>query len=273
MSDFFFKRKETLLPEIETIFNNTVHSFEKNSTCVQQPKYIKTFLMMYLAYLNRVIFNRLPDHLNASSNRNIGYVFSIEKMLLDNVIGSKKSFKELIFASEMIHKNDHSKKIRILPQGKCLLPLIRQSFELDMPLRSYFVLAQLRKNYVQLTLNQVVTVPSIATGRGNNPSSIILKDEVIQIENMHDSLVTYLWQHVTENEDLVQLCDTHHKSGFENLFSLKVKKEFFKNFKRYIKDNVSTIYIKKKLMNTTTAFLFLYINNNRYLETTRQIYQ
>ncbi|KAI8047151.1 hypothetical protein BDF21DRAFT_405172 [Thamnidium elegans] len=38
-----------------------------------------------------------------------------------------------------------------------LLPVIQQSFKLQFPLKSFFVVAQLHKDYVQLTLNQVVT--------------------------------------------------------------------------------------------------------------------
>lgn len=54
----------------------------------------------------------------------IGYVMSMEKLLLDTVIGSKEILQELLFESGILHNKNDCRKARIVVQGEgiCLIP-------------------------------------------------------------------------------------------------------------------------------------------------------
>ncbi|KAG2233963.1 hypothetical protein INT48_009776 [Thamnidium elegans] len=148
--------------EIEAILNNTITSGKRRS-------HIKTSLL------------KLSTNAHTEkSHIKIGYMVSIEKMLLDHVIGNnKRDFQGLVLESGLVPKDDPSKKLRVVTQGEVLLPAIqRLSVQLKFPLKSYFVLAQLHEDYVQLTLNQVVTSPC------SEQESIILQDNIIRIPNI-----------------------------------------------------------------------------------------
>ncbi|KAI9259714.1 hypothetical protein EDC94DRAFT_611868 [Helicostylum pulchrum] len=252
--------------EIEAILNNTVSSgkrrshiktsllkykayvkksiFHTNDTyeessvedpvSTEQKKYIKAFVLMYMIYIKHLISNRFPTNSHTEkSDIKIGYMVSIEKMLLDHVIGTnKRDFQGLVLESGLVPKDDPSKKLRAVTQGEGLLPAIqRLSVELKFPLKSYFVLAQLHEDYVQLTLNQVVTSAC------SEQESIILQDNIIRIPNMYDSLCLLMWNELTQNTSLIRLCNVH-KSDSTELFSLKTKSEFMVHLKEYISNNI-----------------------------------
>lgn len=77
---------------------------------------------------------------------------------------------------------------------------------LPFPLKSFFVLAQLHEDYIQLTLNQVVTE---SNSNEQNQESIIIHDKSIQIPNIYDSLCLNMWNNIVKDNSLIQLCDTH----------------------------------------------------------------
>lgn len=85
----------------------------------------------------------------------------------------------------MVEKNNSSKKLRILTQGEDYLPIIKRSYKISFPIRSYFVLAQLYEDYIQLTLNQVVTEPSLE----EEQEAIIIDDRIIPIQNIYAFVV------------------------------------------------------------------------------------
>lgn len=105
--------------------------------------------------------------------------------MLNNLIFTKEDFQELIYGSGLIQKNDEFKKLIVFTKGENLLPAIKRSINLDFPLKSYFLLAQLHEDYVQLTLNQVVTSPNI---NEKEQESVVCQDEIIYIQNIYESL-------------------------------------------------------------------------------------
>jgi hypothetical protein len=65
---------------------------------------------MYLIYLNELISNKLLTSLQSNDpNIKIGYCITIEKILLDNVIGTKDDFKELVYENGIVERNDNYK--------------------------------------------------------------------------------------------------------------------------------------------------------------------
>ncbi|KAG2236272.1 hypothetical protein INT48_008632 [Thamnidium elegans] len=89
---------------------------------IKQRKYIKAFLGMYMVYLKEIVSSKLPVHLQYEDMKT-GFAVSIEKMVLDNVIGTRKDFEKIVFESGLVQKDDEFQKLRIITQGEgcCLL--------------------------------------------------------------------------------------------------------------------------------------------------------
>lgn len=213
--------------------------FEGILVSIKQRKYIEAFMSMYMVYLKEILSRKLPVHLKYEGMK-IGYAVSIEKMILDNVIGTKKDFENIIFASGLVHKDDESKKLRIITQGEELLPFIQQSLKLEFSLKSYFILAQLHEDYVQLTLYQVVAESSPE----EQMEAIIFHDEIFYTQNIYDDLCSNMWNNVNQNNQLIEPCKEHltcDDSVTLELLSLKTKNEFMKNLRCYISNNVRSV--------------------------------
>lgn len=232
--EFFFGRRTKLLSEIEAILNDTSFSAKEIPILNQQSKYIKVFFVMYLAYVNEVIEKGLPDIISGIyGDLKIGHLISVEKKLLDNVIGTKEEFKEMIFASGLVKHDDNWKKLKIITQGEGSLPLLQQSSKSLLPLKSHYVLAQLRDDYLQLTLNQVIESTSLE----GKSSAIIVSDKIIPTPNIHDSLCMNLWDQIINSDSLIHLCG-HEEHKYKKMFSLKTKEKFFITLKAHISNNV-----------------------------------
>ncbi|GAA5799293.1 hypothetical protein HPULCUR_004704 [Helicostylum pulchrum] len=124
--EYFFtqrnQRKDYLTFIIERLLDAD-SSVEKKLTNTRQQKYIRTFLLIYLSHLNEVILNvkSIVDNSNGKpqvGNPNIGYVISVEKMLLDNLAGTKENFKEIVFASGVVRETDRTKKLKVITRGE-----------------------------------------------------------------------------------------------------------------------------------------------------------
>ncbi|KAI9364817.1 hypothetical protein BD770DRAFT_154174 [Pilaira anomala] len=172
----------------------------------------------------------------------IGYNIQIEKILLNRIVGTKKDFRDLVYQSGLLQKNDDLKKLRISTQDKGLLSLFQKEWQLNIPIKSYFVLAQLHIDYVQLTLNQVVTDLDLKEGR--EQESIVVQDKTIPIENLYDSLCTHMWNNILNNTGIIHLCDVHCEYNdfmlFE-LFSRKTRIDFMGYFKQYISNKIFSV--------------------------------
>ncbi|GAA5800341.1 hypothetical protein HPULCUR_005768 [Helicostylum pulchrum] len=230
--------KKDLLFEMKAILTKDLSNGEALISN-NKPEYIYAFVLMYMIYIKEEILNKLPDHLISDQmDMKIGYAISIEAMLLNNTIGTKDSLQDIIFSSGLVPKDDDSKKLRITTQGERILPAIQKTLELELSLKSYFLVCQLHEDYVQLTLHQVVTSPS---SEEEEEESIIVQDEILDIPNIYDSLCTSMWQNLVQDSSLIELCKVHNTSE-ENkildLFSSKTKTELFANLKSHISDNV-----------------------------------
>lgn len=200
-------------------------------------------MLMYLVYIQETVLVGLPIYLDSSKkDKKVGYVISVEKILLDNVIGSKEDFEDLIFSSGIIQNNDLSKKLKIVTPGEGLLPVLQKYWKLKLPRLSRFILTQLSENYIQLTLNQVVEASSPGEEDIDEEKTIVIQDETIPIQNFYNSLCVNAWNNIVENNDLIRLCNGHKESdNFKSLklFSLQAKREFSEIFAEYISNNVS----------------------------------
>lgn len=226
--------------EIETILTKSI-TIGEVIVSTNEPKYIKAFVLMYAIYVIEDILKKLPNQLISNHKDMIsGYAVSIEAILLNNIIGTKDYLLDIIFASGLVQKGNSSIKLQVLFQGENFLPAIQKSMKLNLSLKSYFVLCQLYEDYVHLSLHQVVTIPSPEEKR---QESIIVRDEIIAINNIYDSLCLTMWRTLVRDSSLIELCDMHDTTDdneIVDLFSLNNKTEFFGNFKDYVSDYVRT---------------------------------
>ncbi|KAG2236214.1 hypothetical protein INT48_008574 [Thamnidium elegans] len=229
--------KEMLI-EIENILSIENHN-KDIMVSTQQQVYIKAFVLIYMIYLNVIISGKTLKIAEGNDNIKTGYAITVEKMLLQKVLVTEDELRDIIYASNLVQENDDSKKLRITTQGEGLLPVIQQSFKLQFPIKSFFMVAKLYEDYVHLTLNQVVT----ESGPDHeDQETIITKEEIIHIPNIYDSLCLNMWNNITEDSSLIQLCDTHkgyNDNKLLDIFSLENQAEFMNNFKEYISKEVN----------------------------------
>ncbi|KAI8047204.1 hypothetical protein BDF21DRAFT_211027 [Thamnidium elegans] len=219
-----------MLIEIENILR--VDSYNKDRmVSIQQQVYIKAFVLIYMIYINVIVSRKTLKISRDNDYMKIGYAVTIEKTLLQKLLITENDLRDIIYASNLVQENDSYKKLRITTQGEELLPVIQQSFKLRFPLRSFFVVAQLHKDYVQLTLNQVV----IESGSDHkDQETIISQEEIIPIPNIYDALCFNMWSNITEDSSLIQLCDTHkgcNDNELLDIFSLENQAKFTNDLK------------------------------------------
>ncbi|KAG2232454.1 hypothetical protein INT48_005171 [Thamnidium elegans] len=186
-------------------------------------------------------FSSVNTTAGGNVNIKIGYAITVEKMLLQRLLVTEDELRDMIYASSLVQENDDLKKLRITTQGEGLLPVIQQSFKLQFPLKSFFVVAQLYEDYVQLTLNQVVTESVLDH---EDQETIVIQEEIIPIPNIYDSLCFSIWSNITEDSSLIQLCDAHkgyNDNELLDIFSLENQTEFTNNLKKHISRDVSNL--------------------------------
>ncbi|KAI8088118.1 hypothetical protein BDF21DRAFT_396308 [Thamnidium elegans] len=230
LSDDTASSKE-IMTEIEVIMNMKSHDKELLAS-IQQPVCIKAFIAIYMIYLRNIVSSKLVSITGHIVDIKIGYSITIEKMLLDNLFGTKAYFEEVVYTSGLIRKDDHRKKLRVITQGEGLLPVIQKFWKLQFPVKSFFVVAQLYQDYVQLTLNQVVTEDK------KDQEATIIQDEIIHIPNFYRTLCLNMWNNIVEDTSLIQMCDKHKKHTLLEIFSVQNQKYFSSNIKRYLSNNI-----------------------------------
>lgn len=194
---------------------------------------IKVFLMMYLYYVTESVSDQLNAILGSVKLR-FGYVISIKKMFLDNIFGTEESLKELLISSGSIQNEGNLKKAQIITRGEGYLSVIQSHFKMSLPTKSYFVLAQLYEDCIQLTLHQVVQT----VAKKKEAASIIIQDETIPIQNILDSLCEYLWK----NDAFLTVCDDHKDDNFisQYFYTNESYKAFKIRMKNHLLKEVST---------------------------------
>ncbi|KAI8067257.1 hypothetical protein BDF21DRAFT_112036 [Thamnidium elegans] len=246
--------KKDMLVEIENILSANSHDKELLLS-TQQQVYIKAFVLIYMIYINLIVSRKTPKITGGNENIKTGYAITIEKAFLQRLLLTEDKLRDIIYASNLVQENDSYKKLRITTQGEGLLPVIQQSFKLQFSLKSFFVVAQLHKDYVQLTLNQVVTESG---SDHKDQETIIIQEEIIPIPNIYDSLCFNMWNNITEDSSIIQLCDTHkgcNDNELLHIFSLENQAEFTNNLKKYISKDILNKSLITQKADKTTVYL------------------
>ncbi|KAI8066116.1 hypothetical protein BDF21DRAFT_117799 [Thamnidium elegans] len=117
------------------------------------------------------------------------------------------------------------------------------------------MVSQLHKDYVQLTLNQVVTEFG---SDHEDQETIIIQEKTIPIPNIYDSLCFNMWSNITEDSSLIQPCDTHkgyNDNELLDIFSLENQAEFTNNFKEYISKDILNKNLTTQKADKITVYL------------------
>ncbi|GAA5808555.1 hypothetical protein MFLAVUS_001946 [Mucor flavus] len=250
--------------EIKNILN--FESRNKDlSVSTQQQVYIRGFVLIYMIYINNIISRKLSEITASNINIKIGYAITIDNMLLKRLIGTEDDLRDIIYASNLLQKDDSSKKLRIATHAEGIFPVIQRSFNLQFTIKSFFVVAQLYENHVQLTLNQVVTESGL---ENEYQEAIIIQEETIPIPNIYKSLCCNMWNNIIEDSSLIQLCDTHARyNDYEllDIFSLENRAEFTNNLKEHISKNILNKTLNEQTTDTATIRLSASCNCRVYL--------
>ncbi|KAG2193299.1 hypothetical protein INT47_008660 [Mucor saturninus] len=171
---------------------------------------------------------------------NIWYGVSIDRNLLDTVFGSIKKLEKLFFASGILGKDDELRKAKFCTRGEEILPAIQDKYQhLDFRLKSYFVVVQISSKHIQLSLHQVVKLVS----PGEDPASIIIQDEMIHIDDLHDTLCKSIMKSLQVNCRVN--CCTAHKSEEDTPYDFQ-SFEIYSNIYRNLKPCVVELFEKNK---------------------------
>ncbi|KAI7890893.1 uncharacterized protein EV154DRAFT_234808 [Mucor mucedo] len=239
------------------ITTNPMRSKDKPFTVFMYHQNVHLVLLMYLRYINHFVAKKLNESFQCDwLDKNLGFVISAEKMLLDEVFGSKKYFEEIFSESGMLQDIDQCRKARIVTREEGILPIIQQSLALSFPLRSYSAIVQLHTEYIQITLHQVVKIrePSgdlkyVKVGDKKvllkNVSDIIVRDKIIPTQNANDSICINILNHI-ERYGVIDRCKSHKNGGDPSniLYLLKDYKSGFKKLKQQIVDIVLSLQQK-----------------------------
>ncbi|KAI7889097.1 uncharacterized protein EV154DRAFT_515796 [Mucor mucedo] len=197
---------------------------------VCHPGYVFFFKIMYFHHLNRLIKEKLnSSYENDWRNKNTAFAFSVEKKLFDNVFGSDETLDELLVASGMLKANNKNQKVRVSIYGEEIIHAIQHKLkDVNFQMKSYFVVAQVHSDHIQLTLHQVV---KLATSE-ENAATIIVDDEIIHMEDVHDTLHKKIWKTLISS-NIFDCCSMHETegSGLHNLNLLRVYKNAYQQFK------------------------------------------
>lgn len=204
-----------------------------------QQYYTQIFLMMYLAHL----FNSATSQLckafqNEYVENSVGYVISVEKNLLDDLFGSKILLRKMLFGSSIIQEANDDTKVQIVVQGEGILQAIQCKLDINLPLKSYFIVSQVQSTYIHVSLNQVVKVASTE----EDISAIVVKDKFITFKNANDILCETIWNHFTST-GIIDYCTLHkddHKIDC-NFFKSKDYYHALENLKYHILETVSIL--------------------------------
>jgi hypothetical protein len=233
------------------------HSADGEKICIQadiqQQKLIKEFLNVYLDCVKEKILvgilKKAHRHLESTcvKTSQVGYLVIAEKKILDEIMGGKEELKHLMATSGIIEIGDNSKQMQIVTQGEGLLPKLQERYNINLPLKTYYVQAQLYNDYIQLALHQVV---KIATAKEEETSTIIVQDRIISIEDIYNSLCKCILENIESDDadiDLVSICEVHLENNTQvpfqqgNSCSLKCYTECLENLKKRLRQVIVRI--------------------------------
>jgi hypothetical protein len=226
-------QRESFTKKNQSLYSNTA----------QQRKFAKTFFKIYLGYLTQAILQKISliearfDFTHLMRRCKIGYLINVEQNLLNDIVGTKEELKDLMVASGIlgVNKEDDSRRAVVSTLGEGLLSRLQKKFKLDLSPRTYFVQAYLNEDYIQLTLYQVVKIaPFDEEKEEEEATAIMIRDRIIPIENIYDSLYKKIWNNMTlgDNDGFVNCCKLN-KSHIDDNLALPQEPSFDSSLKSY----------------------------------------
>lgn len=91
-----------------------------------------------------------------------------------------------------------------MTQRDGILSAIQQKLGLNLGLKSYFVVAQIKQANIHIILHQVVKLLSPE----EDASTMIVRDKIIHINNVHDTLCKNIWNSF-QLTDKINYCALH----------------------------------------------------------------
>ncbi|KAG2200006.1 hypothetical protein INT47_000356 [Mucor saturninus] len=187
--------------------------------------------------LKPIIFVNIGSNWRAN---NIWYAVSMDKKLLDTVFGSIQKLEKSFFASGILGKDNELRKAKFGTRVEEILPAIKHKYQdLGFRLKSYFVVAHISSKHIQLSLHQVVKLAS----PGEDPASIIIQDEIIDIDDVYDTLCKSIMKSLQAN-CRVDYCITH-KSQEDMQYDFQ-SFEIYKNIYRNLKPCIVELFENNK---------------------------
>ncbi|KAG2208761.1 hypothetical protein INT47_007860 [Mucor saturninus] len=223
--DLFTTSKPDLLEnlmgnaESDNLFEMNSYSEEYDTNLVNtcDPGYLFFLMIVYFRNLNNLLKKKLDDKFgNEWRGKSIWYGVSVDKHLLDTVLGSTKKLEKLFYASGILQKNDDLRRAKFCTRGEEILPALQKKLkDLNFKMKSYFVVAQTFSKHVQLTLHQVVRLAS----KDTDAATIIVQDEIIYINDVYDTLCKEVWKTMEYNCHF-DYCPIH-KDGKDRFFDFE----------------------------------------------------
>lgn len=208
LQDIFFSSGSKILELLMTKvkMDDFFANHEESSAITHQPGYVFIIIIICFYCLNTLIKKELDSNFgNEWNDKNIGYAVSVNKNVLDNVLGSKQNLNELLYASGLVEKKNENRKAHIATYGEDILPALQYKLKyLEFKMKSYFVVAQVYSTHIQLTLHQVVRLSSSE----QSATTIIIEDEIIQTEDVYDTLCKRVWNNMLHSGH-VEYCTEH----------------------------------------------------------------
>ncbi|KAI7893679.1 uncharacterized protein EV154DRAFT_600729 [Mucor mucedo] len=185
--------------------NDSSCSDDTNLLNTSDPGYILFFILAYLHNLNMLLNKELDKKFgNDWRGKNIWYGVTVNKHLLETVFVSKKKLEKLFYASGILLKDKNLKRAKFCVCGEDILPAIQQTLDLNLRMKSYFVVAQIFPQHVQLTLHQTVKLAST----GEDAATIIIEDKIVYFDDVYDELCKTVWKNMKSNCQ-INYCITH----------------------------------------------------------------
>ncbi|KAI7890894.1 uncharacterized protein EV154DRAFT_234836 [Mucor mucedo] len=183
-----------------------------NESILYHKKYKVLFLAIYLGYLSKLVMNKLDGEFEDNWKvKNVVYLISAEKMLLDTTVGHKEKLQTLLVEVDFCDISKKGDMMRVITQGEDILFAVESNLKQDTTIKQCFVVAQLYQSYVHLTLHQIVKASSSEVSE----SSIVLEDNTVMFENTLDVLCKKLWRFASTNNDF-DFCDLHKDCSLKN---------------------------------------------------------
>jgi hypothetical protein len=235
--------RPNFISNIEKLFAENGKKRAKNNLVkVYNQSYIRTFITIYFIYLKHKIDIYLQQHfcMNVSSNlkNDVGYVVLVDRILLSRCFKESTSIlKEVLIASGVTNLGTIREQVRVLIRGEHEFSLLQCKSNLDLPIRSYFMHAQLYVSSIQMSLQQVVVKDD---NPKSDPMTIVVKSKAVPMKHIKELLCDSLWNQIQSDSRHMNICKKHRKNEAqteeeEEEYSIADRLNFFEEvFIQYI---------------------------------------